>query len=91
MGDAAPRYGYCHPHLGFVHCTKYATSMASRIGRPRIGIKPNFITRVDPTIAASARQAARSTGKRVGVWLEEAIQEKIEREKGDHNVTKTDS
>ena len=51
-------------------------------------MKPNFIARVDPTIAASARHAARSTGKRVGVWIEEAIQEKIERE-GDPDVTET--
>ena len=54
-------------------------------------MKPNFIARVDAAVAASARQAARSSGKRVGVWLEEAIQEKIEREKGDGNVTAKDS
>jgi len=55
--------------------------MAPRTGRPRTGIKPNFVVRVDPAFAKAAREAARAGGKKVGQWLEEAIKEKIEREK----------
>lgn len=69
--------------IDFVHCVNYTVGMAPRTGRPPTGTKPNFIVRVDPAIAASARQAAGQAGKRVGVWLEEAINEKIERERGD--------
>ena len=54
--------------------------MAPRTGRPRTGITPNFVVRVDPAVADLARQAARASGKRVGKWLEEAIREKMERE-----------
>lgn len=53
--------------------------MTPRTGRPRTGIKPNFVVRIDPAIANQARQAARASGKRVGLWLEEAIKEKVER------------
>jgi hypothetical protein len=39
-----------------------------------------------------ARVAAVISGKTVGVWLEEAIREKIQREQqGGHNVSETDS
>jgi hypothetical protein len=45
---------------------------------------------MNPAEAVAARQAARDTGKQVGQWLEEAIREKIEREKEAGNVTKAD-
>ena len=64
--------------------------MAPRTGRPRTGRKPNFIVRMNPEHAAAARQAARDAGKQVGQWLEEAITEKQEREKGEEDVTKVD-
>ena len=63
-----------------MHRVKYIVPMSPKTGRPSTGMKPNFIARVDVAIAASARQAARFSSKRVGVWLEEAILEKIERE-----------
>ena len=55
--------------------------MAPRTGRPRTGITPNFVVRVDPAMADAARLAARASGKRVGHWVAEAIREKIERER----------
>jgi len=64
--------------------------MAPRTGRPRTGRKPNFIVRMNPEHAAAARQSARDAGKQVGQWLEEAITEKQEREKGEEDVTKAD-
>ena len=64
--------------------------MAPRTGRPRTDRKPNFIVRMNPEHAAVARQAAREAGKQVGQWLEEAITEKQEREKGEEDVTKAD-
>ena len=53
--------------------------MAPRTGRPRTGVTPNFVVRVNPAAADAARLAARQSGKRVGHWLEEAIWEKLER------------
>ena len=54
--------------------------MAPRTGRPRTGITPNFVVRVDPGAVELARNAARASGKGVGKWVEEAIREKVERE-----------
>ena len=54
--------------------------MSPRTGRPRTGRKPTFIVRMNPNDADAARQSAKATGKQLGQWLEEAIQEKIERE-----------
>jgi hypothetical protein len=53
-----------------------------RTGRPRTGRKPNSSIRVDPEALHQARVAAVISKKTLGVWLEEAIQEKIQREKG---------
>ena len=53
--------------------------MAPRTGRPRTGTKPNFVVRIDPPLVEAAREAARESGLRVGLWLEEAIREKLER------------
>ena len=66
--------------LDFLHSKNNHTSMVPRTDRPRTGITPNFVVRVDPRVADSARAAARASGKRVGTWLEEAIGEKIGRE-----------
>ena len=63
-----------------MYTIKYAFGMSPRTGRPRTGVKPNFGVRVDKAVADMARDAARSSGKRVGVWLEEAIRDKLERE-----------
>ena len=45
---------------------------------------------MNPEHPVAARQAARDAGKQVGQWLEEAITEKQEREKGEEDVTKVD-
>ena len=66
--------------LDFLYYTKYHPTMVPRTGIPRTGIKPLFPVRVDPEAAAKARAAAKASGKRVGVWLEEAISEKAERD-----------
>ena len=50
-------------------------------GRPRTGRKPNFIVRMNPESANTARQAARDAVKQVGQWMEEAISERRVREK----------
>ena len=43
--------------------------------------KPTTSVRVDPSILHKARVAAVTTKKTLGKWLEEAIVEKIDREK----------
>ena len=43
---------------------------------------------MNPEHAADARQSARDAGKQVGQWLEEAITEKQERDKGEGYVAK---
>ena len=52
--------------------------------------KPNLSIRMNPEALHQARIGAVTAKKALGEWLEEAIAEKIEREKGDHNVTETD-
>ncbi|MBL7119255.1 MAG: 3-hydroxyacyl-CoA dehydrogenase [Dehalococcoidia bacterium] len=42
--------------------------------------KPNINIRIDPEAVHQARVAAVTQKKTLGQWLEEAIQEKIERE-----------
>jgi len=54
-----------------------------RTGRPITGRKPNSSIRVDPEALHQARVAAVTARKTLGQWLEEAIQEKIQREKGE--------
>ena len=46
----------------------------------RSGIKPNTSIRIDPDILHQARIGAVTTKQTLGQWLEEAIQEKIERD-----------
>ena len=43
--------------------------------------KPNVNIRIDPEAVHQARVAATIQKKTLGLWLEEAIAEKIEREK----------
>ena len=61
------------------------------IGRPRTGRTPNINIRMNPDAYHQARVAAVMARKTIGKWLEEAIQEKVEREKEAQSVTKTDS
>ena len=57
----------------------------------RSGIKPNTSIRIDPDILHQARIGTVTTKQTLGQWLEEAIQEKREREKEADNVTETNS
>jgi predicted HicB family RNase H-like nuclease len=43
--------------------------------------KPNVSIRIDPEVLHQARVAAVTEKKTLGEWLEEAIKEKIERER----------
>ncbi|MBA7670548.1 hypothetical protein ES703_78694 [subsurface metagenome] len=52
-----------------------------RTGRPRTGRKPNTSIRVNLDILHQARVAAVTLKKTLGQWLEEAILEKIDRER----------
>jgi len=52
-----------------------------KTGRPKTGRKPNTSIRVDLDILHQARIAAVTQKKTMGQWLEEAILEKVEREK----------
>ena len=65
--------------------------MSPRTGRPRTtGSTPNISIRINPDAYQAARIAAVTAKKTVGQWLEEAIQEKREREKEAEDVTKAD-
>ena len=55
----------------------------AKLGRPATGHKPVLSVRMDPEALRRAREHAKSRRKVLGAWLEEAIREKIEREK-DH-------
>jgi len=59
----------------------YYNNGMKRRGRPRTGRKPNTSIRVDPRGTTTKPVFAAVTSKKtLGVWLEEAIQEKIQRE-----------
>ncbi len=58
-----------------------------RMGRPPTGHKPRLSVRMEPEALRLATQQAKVAGKTVGQWLEEAIKEKLEREKGEQDVT----
>ena len=64
--------------------------MSPRTGRPRTGRTPNISLRINPDAYQTARVEAVKARKTVGQWLEEAIREKIEREKEAEDVTKAD-
>ena len=55
------------------------------MGRPITGRIPNFSIRIKPHALNKAREAAFSHEKTLGCWLEEAINEKVEREANPHN------
>ena len=55
--------------------------MSPRTGRPRAGQTPNINLRINPDAYHAARIEAVTAKKTVGQWLEEAINEKIDREK----------
>ncbi|MBA7604785.1 hypothetical protein ES703_11913 [subsurface metagenome] len=55
--------------------------MSAKIGRPKTGRKPNFSIRIDPNALQQAKEAAVIQKKTLGQWLEEAILEKIGRER----------
>ncbi len=52
----------------------------ARIGRPATGHKPVVSIRMAPEALKRALRHAKGQKKSLGQWLEEAIQEKIERE-----------
>ena len=56
--------------------------MKNRVGRPATGHKPRLSIRMEPKVLRKATERARTEGKTVGRWLEEAIQEKLERDGG---------
>ncbi len=62
--------------------------MGPRTGRPRTGRAPNISLRINPDADYVARIEAVTARKTLGQWIEEAIREKIEREKGAGNVTR---
>lgn len=53
-------------------------------------MKPTTSIRIDPEALHEARVAAVTARKTLGRWLEEAIREKIQREKEKDDVTKKD-
>ena len=59
----------------------YISNMKAKDMRPTTGI------RIKPDVLHQARVAAVTTKKTLGVWLEEAIQEKIQREQKGEKVT----
>ena len=64
--------------------------MSPRTGRPRTGRAPNISLRINPDAYYAARIEAVTARKTLGQWIEDAICEKIEREKEAGNVTKAD-
>lgn len=64
--------------------------MSPRTGRPRTGARPNISIRIDREVYHQVKIGAVVAGQTIGEWLEEAIREKVKREKGADNVTETD-
>ena len=52
------------------------------MGRPTTGHKPRLSIRMEPEALRKATERARTEGKTVGSWLEEAILEKLGRDEG---------
>tara|TARA_B100001146_G_scaffold118362_1_gene104098 strand:+ start:390 stop:611 length:222 start_codon:yes stop_codon:yes gene_type:complete len=61
-----------------------------RVGRPPTGHQPRLSVRMEPSMLKLAAQHAKAKGYTIGKWLEEAIREKIEREKEAEDVAKAD-
>ncbi len=62
-----------------------------RMGRPPTGHKPKVTIRMISEMLKLAKEQAQTQSKTIGTWVEEAIQEKVDREKGESDVPKTDS
>ena len=62
--------------------------MGPRTGRPRTGRGPNISLRINPDAYHAVRIEEVTARKTLGQWIEEAIREKIEREKEAGNVTR---
>ena len=62
--------------------------MGPRTGGPRTGRTPNISLRINLDVYYVARIEAVTARKTLGQWIEEAIREKIEREKEAGNVTR---
>ena len=73
--------------LDLSYYNNYNIPMSPRTGRPRTGHTPNISLRINPDAYHAARIEAVTARKTVGQWIEEAINEKIEREKEAGNVT----
>lgn len=54
--------------------------MTKRMGRPPTGNKPRLSIRMEPEALRLVGERAKLEGRTVGLWLEEAIREKLERE-----------
>ena len=76
--------------LDLLYYKHYNVPMSPRTGRPRTGHATNISLRINPDAYHAARIEAVTARKTVGQWIEEAINEKIEREKEAGNVTKAD-
>ncbi len=63
----------------------------ARMGRPPTGHQPVQSVRMVPEALALAKKHAKARSVTIGRWLEEAIREKVEREKGERDVTTSDS
>ena len=61
----------------------YNGFMPPKRGRPPTGHKPVVAVRMDPAALKRGLIHARARKKALGTWLEEAIEEKIEREHAD--------
>ena len=60
----------------------YHIRMKNPVGRPATGHKPRLSIRMEPEALSKAAERARTEGKTVGSWLEEAILEKLGRDEG---------
>ena len=69
----------------------YESGGVKRRGRPTTGHQPRLSVRMDRAALAAAREQAHAEGKTVGRWLEDAIREKLEREREEKDVTTTTS
>jgi len=73
--------GFRHKYLVFMSLLYY-----NRYIMKRSGIKLNTSIRIDPDILHQARIGAVTDRMTLGQWLEVAIIEKIERDKGEEQV-----
>ena len=67
--------------LNIAHYIKYASVMSPRMGRPRTGERPNISIRIYRDVYHQAKIGAVVASRTIGEWLEDAIKEKIERDR----------